>query len=437
MQPPPSGRPPARPRAERGVALLVVLVVLFIVAVLMVDVSLTAETARRSARNSSSEFLMDAAIDARLQVVLAQILYDSRANKTDSLDDRWAREEFTDVKPDEEAQEARRRSRDPDDEDYDDTAADVLGDTAEVSIKVRVEDEERKFNLNTLMDSDKTRREAARERFAVLLDRYREDTPLDLSPTTAANLRDRIVEYLERRTPAEGSTGEMPVPATGNKTARWYLLTPDELRNVKGFEDTGRGWTADILLYDAREPEEATRYAENPEGDAPEVYPGLIRYITLWSGGAWLGETNEGDKWVPININTAEKCVLETLFYKSQDDMHLVDDIIEYRGQEKEGSPTGEDELASHQVFETLDDLKKVEGIDDQVFTRNGISAATATVVSNVFSIDFLADREGAKRQVRYVVRRHQKGFQTLLREERADPRFEFEDEDEETDDDL
>ena len=81
---------------ERGVALLIVLVVLFIVAVLMLDITLTPTTARRAAANASSDFLMDAAVEANLQVALAQLRYDfDPAKKVDSPDDRWAREEFT------------------------------------------------------------------------------------------------------------------------------------------------------------------------------------------------------------------------------------------------------------------------------------------------------------------------------------------------------
>jgi hypothetical protein len=417
--------------------------VLFIVAVLMVDLSLTAETARRSARNASGEFFMDAAVDAQLQVILAQLRYDLALNKVDSLDDRWALEAFNSIKVDREVDpdDPRDEDREDDDEDLGPGGIDVLGSTEDVEIEARVEDEERKFNLNMLMDDDKTRREAARERFALLIDRYREDTPLDVSSTVAAALRDAVIAYLERRSPAEGSIGEMPVPKTG----KWRMLTPDELVNVKDFEDQSRGWSAQFLLYDAREPEEAARYAEDPESEKPEEFPGLIRYLTLWSGTAWI-DAPDGASWVRININTAEKPVLETLFYKNPDDLGLVDAILEYRNQEKteDGGSTSmleDEQREQHQVFETVDDLKKVEGIDDQILQRNGISATTVTVQSNTFSIDFLASLERSqgnpvRRQTRYIVRRHDKGIQTLLRERRRDPRYEDENDPEEEEED-
>jgi hypothetical protein len=405
-------------RAEGGIALLIVLVVLFIVAVLMVDITLTASTARRAARNASSDFLMEAVIDGRRQVAAAQLLYDARENAFDSLNDRWAREEFNDV-------EATAEEPEEGEEELNDEGARLVADSDEVTVTVKVEDEEAKFNLNLLMDTDKARRESASERLAILLDRYREDTPLDLTAAKAAELRDKILEYLERTAPGEGESGRMPVAKSG----AWKLLTPDELRMVEGFEVPERGWTAEFLLYDARDPDEVAAWREaEEEGDKPVVHPGLLRYVTLWSGSAWVGNADPAS-WLKINVNTAAKPVLETLFAKSAQDMALVEKILEYRDTAKEEQPDAPsgaelEPVEQKQVFEKLDDLKKVDGIDDQVLTRNGIGSATVTVTSSTFSLDFLAERKGAYKQVRYVLRRHAQGIQTLLREERNDPRF-------------
>lgn len=415
---------PSRPAAERGVALLIVLVVLFIIAVLMVDITLTATTARRSAKNASSEFLMDAAIEGRFLVMTAQLTYDAAENKIDSPDDRWARPEYAEyeapVKSVEEKEEA------------EDAPARNVGDSDEVSVTARCEAENAKFNLNLLMHPDAKKREAAREQFAVLLDRFREDTPLDLSRTRADEIRDRVVDYLERAAPAEGETGKYPVP----KSAPWLLLTPDELRNVEGLEDTTHGLGPDGILFDARDPKAAREYEADPDNaKKPEVCKGLLRYLTLWSGSAWIGQSAP-DTWIAININLAEKPVLETLFYKNPADMIFAERIIEYRGAEKEDSKsssggTGEadEPLPTHQYFEKIDDLKKVDGLDDAVIQRNSLTTAVITLQSETFSLDFLAKREKSFKQVRYVVRRNNQGFQTLLREVRADPRLEEEEE--------
>ena len=407
---------------ERGVALLIVLVVLFIVAVLMVDITLTATTARRSARNASDDFLMDAAIEGRFQVMAAQLRYDLAENKFDGKDDRWAREEFTAFRPEEKGAE---------EEGEEDGGARVLGDSEAVEVTARIEDEERKFNLNLLMHPDAKQREGARERFAVLMDRYREETPLDLTRTKADELRDKVVEYLERAAPGEGEKGKLPVAKAGP----WRILTPDELRNVEGFEDGGHGITAAGILYDARDPKAVQEYMADEEGTAepPEVYPGLLRYLTLWSGSAWIGQATP-DTWLRININTAEKPVLETLFYRNPSDFLFAERIVEYRESQKEGSgpadggtPEADDPLPTHQYFEKVDDLKKVDGLDDAVLQRNGLGPGILSVVSETFSLDFLARHDKATKQVRFVVRRHAQGFQTLLREVRADPRFEEE----------
>jgi hypothetical protein len=415
---------PSRQDPERGVALLIVLVVLFIIAVLMVDITLTATTARRSAKNASSEFLMDAAIEGRFLVMAAQLTYDAAENKIDSPDDRWARPEYSEYTAPEKTQE-----------EIDEEAENpvhVVGDSDEVSVTGTCVPENAKFNLNLLMHPDAKQREAARDRLAVLIDRFREDTPLDISRTKADEIRDRIVEYLERAAPGEGETGKLPLAKAGP----WRLLTPDELRCVEGLEDAAHGLGADGILHDARDPKAAREYELDPENvKKPEVCKGLLRYLTLWSGSAWIGQAAP-DTWLPVNVNFAEKPVLETLFYKNPADFIFADRIIEYRGAEKEGTktsagdvPEADEPLAAHQYFEKIEDLKKVDGLDDGVIGRNTLTTATITVQSDTFSLDFLAKREKAYKQVRYVVRRNNQGLQTLLREERADPRLDEEEE--------
>jgi len=155
--------------------------------------------------------------------------------------------------------------------------------------------------------------------------------------------------------------------------------------------------------------------------------------VTLWSGTAWTEAAKEGENsWLKINLNTAERPVLETLFYEHYEDFPLVNRILEYRGTEKEGTGTSgggepdvDEPLSAHQYFENLEDLKKVDGIDDAVLDRNKTIAQAATFESQTFAIDLMAERDGVTRQVRYIVRRNEKGVRTLLREERDDPTFE------------
>ena len=274
---PPRG--PESPR-ERGVALLIVLVVLFIVAVLMIDITLTATTARRSAKNASTEFLMDAAIEARYQVALAQLKYDYALDQgaVDSPDDRWAREAFTVFE-----RVQTREERDEIAEEEEATGEVLLGDSEDVSVTLRIEDEERKFHLYQLVHPDAERRRVARERFAILLDRFREDTPLDLTRARADELVEKIVEYLERPETGDSAAGRVPVPPVKHKS--WRLLTPDELMLVTGLEDAQRGMGPEGILQTGRDPEEVRAYMEDPDaGEAPEEIPGLLRFVTVWSG---------------------------------------------------------------------------------------------------------------------------------------------------------
>ena len=433
----------AGPASQRGVALLIVLVVLFIVAVLMVDISLTAATARRSAHNASTEFLMDAAIEGHFQVAVAQILYDQSENNYDGGDDRWAREEYTkfESKSQREKDQAAAASGPAPAKagGEEEGGVRVLGDSDDIAVTTRIEDEERKFNLYLLLkQADTKKQDEAREKFAVLLDRFREDTPLDLSRTRAEELKDRIVDYINRDPPGEGEKGKIPLPRTG----KWCLLTPDELRNAEGLEDRDHAMPAEGILYDAREPRAVKAWLEDPgNNEPPKVYPGLLRYVTLWSGGAWAGKVDADamKRMVLVNLNTAEKPVLETLFAHNPGDFTFVDKIIEYRGAPKEDSkttsgeaPKADEPLPQHQYFQKFEDLKKVDGLEDgTVLARNGIDGTTVTFSSDTFSVDILAERDETSKQVRTVVRRNKlaagspPGYQTLLREERADPRFE------------
>ncbi len=432
--------PPDSPPGQSGVALLIVLVVLFIVAVLMVDISLTASTARRSASNASNDFLMDAAIEGRFQICAAQILYDGKENKTDSVNDRWVKEEFADPAEPGTGEDA----FEPPPGGEDDEPSNVLGDTAGVTITRTIEDEERKFNLNLLLHSDKARREEARERLAILIDRFRENTPLDISRTKAEQLVEAVVKYLDRPAPGEGERGKIPLPGKP-----WRLLTPDELLNVEGFTVDDAGYGATEILYTTRVMEDVLAWEEDPENaEKPEEFPGLLRYVTLWSGSAW-GTDKQGkpvvepDSWLKININTAEPPVLATLFRLDQDqdnERGLVAKIREFReGAAEDAEPaTGDTEAETtpdKQVFEGDEQIKKVDGLAEALGDPKRAYPGVAAFSGNTFSVDLYAkiqlesQEEPARKQVRFIIRRtaDSKGYTTLLREERDDPRFEDE----------
>ena len=204
--------------------------------------------------------------------------------------------------------------------------------------------------------------------------------------------------FLERE-----DDGDFPVPEVQKDAPA--MLPVDEMRYVEGFHDPED--TSVRLLYDEfREASEE----ELEEAEEVEPIPGLVQFCSLVSEGK-------------INLNTAPIEVLRILF-KDEQDWELAEAIIEYRTGGGEESYDLSDEDSEFAAFEKVSDLTKVTGIDSQTLSENGIDGNVATVSSNVFSINVFASRENLTRQFRTIVKRHQKGFLTLLHEERKDPRY-------------
>jgi general secretion pathway protein K len=99
----------------------------------------------------------------------------------------------------------------------------------------------------------------------------------------------------------------------------------------------------------------------------------LLDYLTIYSDGK-------------INVNTAPKEVLESL--SESMDSTLAEAIVEYR---KEAN------------FESIDDLRKVPGMDDEVL---GEISGWITVKSSTFSIEARVNCNGATASIRTVAQR-------------------------------
>jgi len=366
---------PAAPRPpEQGFALIVVLIVLVIVAVVATDLAVKARVQGFLARNSRNDLAVEEAARGWVEVVKARLMYDMKQNNHDGEGDAWLESEIQSAE---------------------------VGD---VSIECVVEDEAGKFPLTLLIHSDKAVRNRAKEQFVRLLRSYRFDTDREIGQGDAEGLLEELEKYLER-----DEDGDFPVPEVGKDAPP--MLTVDELRYVEGFHDPE---DEDVrLLYDVFKEDSEE---ELEEAEEVEPIPGLVRFLTLNSTGK-------------ININTAPVEVLRCLF-KEESDWELADAIVEYRttgGEEDYTSPDEDEDPSS--PFEQVGDLTKVEGIDAQVLSKNGINGNVVTVSSNVFSINIFATRESLTRQFRTIVLRHQKGIVTLLHEERKDPRYEPEEE--------
>jgi len=99
----------------------------------------------------------------------------------------------------------------------------------------------------------------------------------------------------------------------------------------------------------------------------------LMDYLTIYSDGK-------------ININTAPKEVLESLGESM--DSALAEAIVEYRKEES---------------FESIDDLRKVPGVDDEVL---GEISEWITVKSSTFSIEAHVNCNGAVASIRTIAQR-------------------------------
>jgi type II secretory pathway component PulK len=150
-------------------------------------------------------------------------------------------------------------------------------------------------------------------------------------------------------------------------------------------------------------------------GEEPEPLPGLSRFLTMHSDGL-------------ININTAPVEVLRCLF-PDESQWDLADAIVEYRSGQasdyEEDPEAEEDDESDWKPFKSIQDLTKVDGITNKVLQDASIDSNSVTMASNVFSITIFATRDNLTLQYRAIVKRHGKGFRTLLFEERKDPRVE------------
>jgi general secretion pathway protein K len=99
----------------------------------------------------------------------------------------------------------------------------------------------------------------------------------------------------------------------------------------------------------------------------------LLDYLTIYSDGM-------------ININTAPKEVLQSL--SESMDSTLAEAIVEYRKEEN---------------FESLDDLRKVPGMDDEIL---GEISEWITVKSSTFSIEAHVNCNGATASIRTVAQK-------------------------------
>lgn len=444
-------RRPARPslsrhpirRAARGIALLLVLIVLLLIATLSTEIAITSRTQYELSQSAMDDFLLDATVRSRRTILIASLRFDAtRGDGIDTEGDDWSwRNRETLSKPGDTIPDSDTNSGEESSSlvrHYSNRDVDVLA---------WCEDERSKINLRGLLKpADDPVHRFTKEALVRLIDGYRDRwNSLDLSDSEAQDMVNDLAEWLAEA----ADTEDNPMPAT--KPNRGRLLTVDDLLRVPGGK-----WTLE-RLYDVRDPDaaeagdlertidaEASSTADTGEsGDDPawvrqNGVPGLYRYLTVWA------ETTVVDPAMKINVNTAPLAVMRAMF--ESDDEELAETVISHRRkggvmweqEETESGAGGAADDSGGGWFKTKDDLKKVEGIGEDL-TKFPRLAFFADVQSAVYSLRIIAtrvaatteeeDSDGPKEivadlQTREVVQRTARGVLSLYSERRRDPRL-------------
>jgi general secretion pathway protein K len=230
---------------RRGIALVLALLVLTVLTILAVQLSFTTNVEVQISQNYLEGLQCYYALKAGLNYSKVLLKLDATADAKrgsvyDALTETWAQQP---------------------------EAVEVGG----ASVVIRLEDEERRFNLLRLVDGQGNPVHAAKAAFQRLLD------ALEIKDDTVV---DRIVDYMDAN-----QDGSYEADA---KNSRMY--TTEELFRIPGL-------TLELLV-------------------GSEEQLGFLPYVTVWGGNQ-------------ININTASKIVLMSL--SDQITADLADNIIEYR----------------------------------------------------------------------------------------------------------
>jgi hypothetical protein len=287
----------------------------------------------------------------------------------------------------------------------------------DIEITVVIEDENRKFNLLSILSSDEEFARQSRERLIRIFDTFREGTPDDVDLSTAETL----VRNLESWFRGEGRDDDLPRPrllSNAENSPITLPVTGDELLLVEGFDekllyDFRSGdlllpgllshvtvWTSLEVAPEGSGEEGATASRPRPRlaGGAPSAAGGAARPGSAGggspAGGAGAregagtaegrsgagprgqeGEEEEGggvgtSLGGAINVNTAPRAVLASLLPSSEIPAETVEAILRYRNErletEETEEPTVEEELGLEEeepprkYFTTLDEMDQI-----------------------------------------------------------------------------
>lgn len=242
-----------------------------------------------------------------------------------------------------------------------------------------VEDENRKLNLLALWSPDEKFAEFTRDRVVRLIDKLREDTDFDVSSSDAERIVRDLLDWVKR-----APNDAMPRPKLKsddpNRADQTIPLHLDELlmlpsvtedlfydkvldgRVILGLESVLTVWTS--LQLDPGDPQKVQRQraqaaasGQNGTGEGgtgAAGQPGAAGAGGAGTGAAGAGAARANDPNAPppqpegqgirINLNTASRPVLRSLWPEAKIPDAVIDAILKYRNEEEEQTP---EELAA------------------------------------------------------------------------------------------
>ncbi|MEZ5964772.1 MAG: type II secretion system protein GspK [Planctomycetota bacterium] len=262
----------------------------------------------------------------------------------------------------------------------------------DITTYVWVEDENRKFNILSLVSEDEEFARESRRRFVRLIDYLREDSPLDLNSGDGERLANQIVEWMR----GQARTVQMPRPPLKSDKPEsnvTLMLHLDEMRMFEGVTDElfydqvidnklmlGLESVLTVSTSWVTDPGDPDKLAArgspaNPTGGGSPA--GSSGTGSTGGGGAsntggaqGAGGTSEPPigEGIKININTASRPVLRCLFGENEIAPAVIEAILRYRNEELPPSDTqtaesqlvNEGDQAKRKMFGEVQDLEKV-----------------------------------------------------------------------------
>jgi type II secretory pathway component PulK len=368
-----------RPRqSEEGTILIIAILIVSLILVIASDARYVARVEWEAASNADVDFQLEQALKAGYQVAetyLRQDLVDSP--DVDHLYEEWASNEGIEKELDP-GQYGFRISTPPRPD----------GTSPFPSIRIFIEDEERKYPLPLLTKGADTMKERRRDSLTNLIRLYRANTRYEVDANTARAMAEQIIAFVTRE---ERDASFGPTPRPGTKSGMPFR--PVDLALIPNIPE--------FLIYDTVDEDGV-------------LARGLIHFVTTWTD-------------LVVNVNTAGDAVLQAVMRpedssvghdifaergtKGEDYLEYDTEMRERYGDDYRRNPDAqqradaeEDEEESAGYWEDLEKIKE----DVDTFTDRVLSDVRLylTTKSKVFSIWVETELNGIKARRRWVVRR-------------------------------